>query len=421
MATLPSASPSTPSSRPGAAPSSEPPGDAPGVGQNVLVRARHASGVPLHPEPESSTVSGRLVEGSSVRIETIAAGGRWYEVSQGELRGWLTRRYLAVSAPTPRLRPESVFASRDACLAALQKGDRAPRQPGQARIGSWNLHWFPDGKPGKGGGEEPERGSDLPWLACVIRWLDLDALALQELKSGSAARAALDRLRALLDAQGGSWQADLDGCDKNGQQVGLLYDRKRLQHLSSFDVAELNPHGAPCKDQLRPGRASYLRFPGGLDLYVVSAHFKAGGERRSFDLRQRSFAALSEAYRVVQAQGKDPDVLVLGDLNTMGCPDCSPALSHAEELSSVDRSLGGEGFRRLASDVACSHYFSGKGTLLDNAVASQGFGELGQATLRVSGLCAEVGCEPPSQRFAAQERLSDHCPIYVDIADQDRD
>jgi hypothetical protein len=414
-AALPSTTPS--------APASSPPPEALAVGQSVKVRARHASGVPLHPAPESSSVSGRLADGSSARIERVGVGGRWFEVSQGELRGWVTRRYLTDSSQPPKLPPESVFASRDACEAALQRQERAARPPGQARIGSWNLHWFPDGRPGKGGAsDDAERGSDLPWLACVITWLDLDALAVQEVKGGAAAQAALDRLRSLLDGYGGKWQAALDGCDKNGQHVGLLYDQKRVTRERSFDVAELNPHGAPCQDQLRPGHASYLRFPGGLDLYLVSAHFKAGGERRSLELRQRSFSALTRAYDAVQEHGKDGDVLLLGDLNTMGCPDCSPAQTSAVELAGVDRAVSALGFRRLGSAVACSHYFDGKGTLLDGALSAPNFAELGsKATVQVSGLCAELGCDPPSSRFAAQERLSDHCPVYVDIQDRDSD
>jgi len=351
----------------------------------------------------------------------VREDGRWFEVSQGAVRGWLTRRYLSAASAAPRLEPESVFASREACLSALQRGERATRKPGHARIGSWNLHWFPDGKPGKVRADA-DSGSDLEWLACAIRWLDLDALAVQEVKGGGAAQGALDRLRGLLDRGGGKWEVKIDGCAKNGQHVGLLYDQKRVKALRSFDVAELNPHGAPCQDQLRPGHASYLRFPGGLDLYVVSAHFKAGGERRSIDLRRRSFEALAEAHSAVQAQGQDADVLVLGDLNTMGCPDCSPAQSHADELAAVDRALIHEGFHRIESDVACSHYFSGKGTLLDGALAATGFAEIGpRASVRVSGLCAELGCDPPSSRFAAQERLSDHCPIVVEIADKDLD
>lgn len=423
LAALPSAPSAAPPVVPPGPASAGPGGDELAVGRTVPVRARHPSGVPLHPAPESNDVSGRLADGSEVRIESIAASGRWFEVSQGATRGWVTRRYLSSTrAPSAALRSDSVFASREACLAALGRGERAPRPRSTARLASWNLHWFPDGKPGKGGNEEPERGTDLEWLACTIAWLDVDVLAAQELKGTAAARQALDGLRAALDRHsGGRWSARLDACDANGQHVGLFYDEKRVRRLAGGDVAELNPHGKPCQDQLRPGHAAYLRFPGGLDLHVISAHFKAGGERRSLELRQRSFAALSEAHGALQTITADADVLVLGDLNTMGCPDCSPPLSHEQELARVERSLAGEGFRRLASDVACSHHFEGEGSLLDGAVAALGFVEAGQARVTVSGLCAELGCKPPRSRLAARERLSDHCPVYVDLPDVDRD
>jgi hypothetical protein len=422
-AALPSAGP-----RPSAAPSAqaEEPDAAPAlevVGQTLAVKARHASGAPLHAEQGASSVSARLLDGSRVRVEAVSSDGRWYQVSQGATRGWLTRRYLVTETSGPKLSPQSVFASRAACLAALERGEKVPRQPGRARLGSWNLHWFPDGKPGKGTLEpQREAGTDLEWLACVISWLDVDVLAAQEIKGGPAAQAALERLRAHLAARGRTFAVSLDGCTKNGQHVGLLHDEKRVTRLAVADVAELNPHGSPCQDQLRPGHASFLRFRGGLDLHVVSAHFKAGGERRSLELRQRSFAALSETQARVQALGADSDVLLLGDLNTMGCPDCSPSVSHAEELAGIGTGLGAEGFRRIDSDRACSHHFDGQGTLLDGAVAALGFAELGEHPLvHVSGLCAELGCSPPRTRVEARERLSDHCPVYLDLEDRDRD
>jgi endonuclease/exonuclease/phosphatase family metal-dependent hydrolase len=295
-----------------------------------------------------------------------------------------------------------------------------PRAPSVARIGSWNLHWFPDGKPGRG---EDGEGTDLPWLACAITFLDLDVLAAQEVKGTRRAREALSTLVSLLDrSTGGSWQVTVDDCpESSGQHVAVLYDSKRARRLGGATLAALNPHGEACKDQLRPGLDAYLGFRGGLDLHVVSVHLKAGGKARDIALRQRSFESFSEAFAAAQLTAPDRDVLVLGDLNTMGCPDCSPPKSSTAELAELGPLLAREGFRKLESDLACSFHFQGAGTLLDGAGVSSGFLEAEGVTLRVGGPCAELGCERAPERHPARSALSDHCPVYVDLPDRDLD
>ncbi len=398
-----------------------------GSGRTLELQARHESGVPLHGSPGSGSVIARLADGSKARLEGQSADGRWYEVSQGSVRGWITRRYVvgatsSARAPRSALPEDSPFASKSACAAALAAAERLPRNSGQERIASWNLHWFPDGKPGKG--DDSELGTDVEWLACTMAWLDASIVALQELKSTTRARAKLDELVTLLDRNThGSWHVALDDCpERAGQHVGLLYDEQRAKRLSSATVAELNPHGSPCKDQLRPGLDAYLRFRGGLDLHVISAHLKAGGQRRDLELRERSYAAFSEAYARAQELAADSDVLVIGDLNTLGCPDCSPPLPQDRELALLDQRLASEGFERLRPDLGCSMYYGEKPSLLDGATASLGFRELGRgAKLHVSGLCAELGCRSAPPGLSAHERLSDHCPVYVDVDDRDQD
>jgi predicted extracellular nuclease len=313
------------------------------------------------------------------------------------------------------------WAGPDACRAALAASPNA-RPKGVARIGAWNLHWFPDGGPGE---RAPEDGSNLDWLACAIAWLELDVLAVEEIKAGQRPRQALEALAARVSALTGSrFLTLLDDCPKSSsQKVGLVWNEKRAALGKHATLSELNPHGEPCKDQLRPGLAAYFRFPGGLDLTVVAAHLKSGGERRSYELRERSFRAFGAAALAAKGLSGDADVLFIGDMNTMGCPACSPAVAAADELAAVDRVLSASdpSLRRLPSAPGCSHSYSGKKTLLDWALASD-LSELprGRAAV-VSGYCASLGCDtasgPPRETLA----LSDHCPVVVDVDDLDRD
>jgi exonuclease III len=66
-------------------------------------------------------------------------------------------------------------------------------------------------------------------------------------------------------------------------------------------------------------------------------------------------------------------------------------------------------------------YFEGTGGTLDHVVVSTGMQEAG-ATARVTGYCAVAGCANITGPMpAAAERLSDHCPVVLEIQDRDLD
>jgi endonuclease/exonuclease/phosphatase family metal-dependent hydrolase len=325
---------------------------------------------------------------------------------------------------TPKRRTvalDSPWASREACLRALPRGGAA-RAPGMARIGAWNLHWFPDGKPGD---KPSDRGADIPWLACTIAWMRVDVLAIEEIKRPPRGDQGLLALKAELDAlTQGSWQSLLDACPRaSSQHVGLLYDQKRVKLASSATVASLNPRGAACEGQLRPGLAGYFSFPGGLDLSVIAAHLKSGADARGLEQRQLSFDAFRTAVAEQSLRTGDRDVLLLGDMNTMGCESCAPVVSPAAELTRVDALLAGFSppIARVATAPACSHHYAHRSVLLDWAAKSD-LDELpSEPRVTVSGVCAELGCEDLTDRLPAQEHLSDHCPLWLDVKDEDRD
>jgi endonuclease/exonuclease/phosphatase family metal-dependent hydrolase len=326
------------------------------------------------------------------------------------------------------LLPEgSVWRSPSACERALAQGKRSPRSPGHARIGTWNVRWYPDGRPGRrasGAG-----GTDIGWLACLIAWLDVDALAVQEFKAHARARDKSDELLRALDRRtGGRWRLLLDDCRNSdaGQHVGVLFDERRVQASEPLVLASLNPHGKPCKDQLRPGLGLRLRFAGGLDFYLVSVHLKSGSERRSFDLRRRSLEGLADAVHDLQVLGTESDVVFAGDFNSMGCRRCSPPITAAEELAAGAKLLAGlrVPLRRVEASATCTEYFGGGTGQLDHFVVSTSMRELGPlARAQVSGFCGETSCArlPARSEPKVQTAISDHCPVVLEIMDRDLD
>lgn len=266
--------------------------------------------------------------------------------------------------------------------------------------------------------------TDLDWLACVITRLDVDVLAVQEWKTYPRAVAATANLVASLDRlTGGRWRSALDDCQNvAGQHVGFLYDAARVEVRGFMTHAGLNPHGIACQDQLRPGFGGYFRFPGGLDLHLISVHLKSGSERRSLGLRQRSLQALPAARDEAQARLFDGDVVFVGDFNTMGCARCSPKLTAQDELDGFSALLSSLGLRPVESVLACTHYYRGQPGRLDHFVIPRALAELPSGgRVEVSGHCGELGCAPFRDEPAADRRLSDHCPIVLELDDVDRD
>lgn len=390
----------------------------------VTLKAHHRLGVPLHPEKGSNGVSGRLPDGARVRITERAEKGRWLHVqAEDGTSGWITRRYLASPEPSaaPAAPSSGVSSGNAACQRRLRS--RPPRRAGVARIGSWNVAWFPDGRPGK---QRAAAGTDIGWLACTIAELGVDVLAVQEFKAHPAARAALGELLAELGRlTGGRWQAELDRCGSDaGQHVGILYDERRVRANGWYTYASINPHGEACKNQLRPGFGGYLEFPGGLDLHLISVHLKSGPKRRSYELRRRSIEGIAALYSQAQAAETDTDVVIAGDLNTMGCRHCSPKVEAEAEIRGLDGQLRKLGFRRVPGDLGCTEYYKGHGGTLDHFLASIGMRELGSGErASVGGYCAEASCRKLEERHmpAAYDRLSDHCPIVLEVRDSDLD
>jgi hypothetical protein len=149
-------------------------------------------------------------------------------------------------------------------------------------------------------------------------------------------------------------------------------------------------------------------------------HFDSGTEGRDYEHRRQATRRLDDIMiGTTPILELDRDVLGLGDDNTMGRED-APPISAPQELAVFDGELA-PGFRRLAMPPNGTEYFEGKAGTLDHLVASTGRQEVAP-TACVTGYCAVASCATITGALpAAAERLSDHCPVVVEIQDRDLD
>lgn len=305
---------------------------------------------------------------------------------------------------------ESVWDSREDCRELLGEKRVARSGARPPRIGTWNVRYFPDGSKTPDGGV----GTDVAWLACAMAWVDADVWALQEIRGDAEAKRAAGELIAGLDElTGGEWELALDDCGgAAGLHVGVLYDRSRVKLGARTELHELQT-GA-CDDESHPGLATYLRFAGGRDLYVVSVHLPSGEMPAAAARRTKALSGLPDAYRRLQQGRPDSDVVLVGDFNTHGCKTCEHSAS--DEVGRIARQLAkvGSGFVRVPSDLRCTEYHDGEPWLFDHFfVTKAAFGDGVRA--HVHGYCRKTECEADETPPAAANRLSDHCPVVIEL------
>ncbi|MEM6455543.1 MAG: endonuclease/exonuclease/phosphatase family protein [Acidobacteriota bacterium] len=361
--------------------------------------------------------------------------------------------WLPASPASADAREADVWSSPEACEAAVADGARLSRTlDGDAlAIGNWNIRWFPRGC--RDADDCPVAPTDLDWLGCVITWMDVDVLALQEIIDTPEARRAMRRLRADLTRRtGGQWRVDLQRCGPpDALHTGFLWDAERVALSNGQDIGQLNGAavrdgagrsiraGDACAGNLRPGRYAHVqsRTRNGVDLHLLSVHFDSG--RGLKDYRNRR-AATGEIARLMldgrRMVARDADVVVVGDFNTMGMnaveadPEDSATTAHPEvtgpeEIALMTRDLA-PSFAIVPTGDTCSMYWSPDGdryrpSNLDHVVATRGMREAATAT-RMTGLCAVRDCQPfDAPAPAAYRTLSDHCPMVIEVRDVDED
>jgi endonuclease/exonuclease/phosphatase family metal-dependent hydrolase len=291
------------------------------------------------------------------------------------------------------------------------------------RLGTWNVRFFPDAQ--EEHQPDEEHRTHVEWLACTIASLDVDVLAIQEFKNTPEAREKQQQLIAgLNDRTGGDWKIELAPCTPDEvQHPGFLYDANRATGSNFREIPILNPKPV-CSNDVSPGFGGYFELAHGPDLHLISVHMSSGNGESSFLDRSAAVAAMQQVVTDAQALVPDPDVVFTGDFNTSGCEDCDPIVSSEEEIASLSDEVTqlSPPMSVLPATEECSRQDDDGSQLLDHFAVglSQELPEDSRA--HVSGICEAMGCGRLKAWYEdAHDRLSDHCPVLLDLAALDDD
>jgi predicted extracellular nuclease len=302
---------------------------------------------------------------------------------------------------------------------------------------------------GVDGGTTDCRGADTPeefarqWPKTVAAILAMnpDVLGVNEIENDgyaadSAIQTLVDQLNAatapgtyaFIDADAATGQVNALGTD--AIKVGMLYKPAKV---TPRGVAALNSvefvNGGDSAPRSRPALAvSFEQNSDGAVFTVVANHFKSkssacdapdagDGQGNCAAVRTRSAQALAAWLATNPTGVSDPDVLIIGDLNSYAQEDPVRALLSAGYTNLVDRFIG---------DSAYSYVFDGQWGYLDHALSNAAL------LPQVSGVSEfHINADEPSVLdyntdyktaeqisgyYAPDEyRVSDHDPIIVGL------
>jgi endonuclease/exonuclease/phosphatase family metal-dependent hydrolase len=301
--------------------------------------------------------------------------------------------------------------------AGVESESVPPPAEGQFRVATWNIRFF------------PEPSTDVQRTGELLADLDADLIAVQEIADSNALASLLGEVNARLSAnvrEPGSRPprhyryvlAESGG--HGGQFVGYIYDDNAVRLADSETLTSLQMTA-----DLRPGLfARVTSKRGGLDFQVIVMHTDSGTRDRDYQNRLRFLDSLGA--ELDGRRASDADVIVLGDLNTMGrlAEDELGRIGWDEEVANLDRRAGEMGLSRLPNSPACTEYYKGRGSFLDHILVSTAMAEAPSGSVaRVFGYCADYDCQPVDQENMPYDYVyvSDHCPVVLDLIDADRD
>jgi endonuclease/exonuclease/phosphatase family metal-dependent hydrolase len=265
------------------------------------------------------------------------------------------------------------------------------------RVATFNIRMFPEPK------------TDLDRVAETFAELDADIVGVQEITSLPHLERVLQRASAGTDRR---YRALLSRCRdaKYDLTTGLVYDAARLRLVERRDYPELRSDRPESCGRWQPGLLGVFADEDDRRIAVLSLHLPPFP--RNWELRREHWQRLVALHRSITAELGIP-VVAVGDYNSTGFSG-----SPEDEPAFVDGIVKAAGLRLLSRDIACTEYYrpNDRGDYLPSILDHIVVGDGDWSEARAIGLCRRLECRPtdPADMDPDFERVSDHCPVYVD-------
>jgi len=300
----------------------------PAQAESVVLRAHNRLGVPLHPRARSRAISGRLPDGTVVKVLAERFGGSWLQVrAKSGKTGWIVRRYLAhrtrartrrprghqppgpavVCPPPPALGPHVFDVAEVPRMVTAGSGTKTPL-PGTLVVASYNVWELYDGLGGDRYYSRHHADSLTPTdvklrvakLAVELRAAQPHVIAFQEIEDAKLA------CRVAAKAVPGSrWQC----------AAGAWKKRSTPQNVAIATRVGGTAHILTPRTRFAPRGVVELELPGG-KLRVLTVHLKSSrGARGHRDCRNANRREAMADAIVARVRGFAGAAVVIGDYN----------------------------------------------------------------------------------------------------------
>lgn len=210
-----------------------------------------------------------------------------------------------------------------------------------------------------------------------------------------------------------AWYAALAGCpETQPTSTAILYESDRRAHDVAVERSYVLPLSASDARRCEPTQPTGVGFDldyNGRALALLVATLPATHDVTSFAMRREAIAVMKST---AQSLASNREVLVMGDLGTVGHPE-PDATSGDQEIDRLSEELLDAELWLATSERTCTRYTTGTPQRVDHLAT-----EHPTQPLQIDGACRVTECASYESGTSGLERIEGHCPMWLDLSER---